>query len=564
MWNNYQAIKYQYFGHISSAQLWIGIVASSLFINVLALVFPLTLLQMYDRIIPNHSTDTLFMMVCIVAGAMCIEWVLRVGRAAVTAWTNARLEYQLAMGSFEHLMKTSLSDFEKEGFGAHLEKMSALNTLKDFFGGQAITTLLDFPFVLVYLGLIYMIGGWLVLAPLCVLGLFVCLAYLLGRHMRRTLQKKQAADDRRLSFIVETLTGIHTVKSMAMELLMQRRYERLQRSTAESDYDLSFSSTLTASSSSLLSHINMLSIVGAGCVMVVNGSMTVGGLAACTLLANRTLGPLEKAMSTWKRFQAIALAQKRMESLYELPCETRQNAPVLENIQGKIELRDVHFKPDNSERHILNGVNLTVARGETISIRGVGQSGKSTLLWLMMGLLKPQKGAVYIDDTDISSIRQHGLREQIGYLPQHGSLYEGTIMENITMFRGADYWQRGIDAAHLLGLDEDVYKLPQGFDTHIGNRSIDSMPNGLRQRICIARALVNEPRIILFDEANSAVDQAADVKLINVLKHLKGRCTLIIVSHRPSILNLADTTYQLVDGKLEKENLNDEQSRNIA
>lgn len=548
-----QEFKTNHFGHISRPQLWIGIVFSSLFINVLALVFPLALLQMYDRVIPNQSLDTLAALVLIIAVAMVFELILRIGRAVLTAWCNARLEYDLTTHAYEKLLKTSLHTFEKEGSGAHLEKISSLNSLKDFFGGQAITSILDFPFVLVYLGLIAFIGGWLVLAPIFVLSLFCVIAYLLGKSMRETLSARRTADDRRLNFIIESLLGIHTIKSMAMEPLILRRYERLQKSTGHSDHDLSFKSTLTTSSTSLLSHINMLFIVSFGSVMAINGSLTIGGLAACTLLANRTLNPLSKAMNTWKRFQSISLAQKRLESISDLEDEYADDAYNLKNIQGKVELRNISFEVDNQEDKILNNISLSVNPGEVISISGKGQSGKTTLLWLLMGVLKASSGSVLIDGKNINTLAQRDLRHSIGYLPQHGILFEGTIIENITMFRGHEYLQKGLDAAHLLDLDKDIYKLPKGFDTHIGNRSIDFLPNGLRQRICIARALVNEPRIVLFDEANCAVDQQADAKLIDVLKHLRGKCTLIIVSHRPSVLKLADRKFQLLDGELKEQ-----------
>lgn len=546
-------IKQYYFGHISAPQFYVGMVMSSLFINLLALVFPLALLQMYDRIIPNNAYDTLAILLIIVVTAMVFELILKIGRAALSAWCSSRLEFRLATKSFDRIMDTSQCEFEKEGAGEHLEKINALHTVKDFFGGQTIANVLDFPFVLIYISLIAIIGGWLVLAPLVVLTLYACLAYTVGRSMRATLENRRAADERRLNFIIETLSGIHTIKSMAMEPLIQRRYERLNKGAAKWDSDLSYQSTVTTSSSSLLSHINMILIVCFGCSMVVSGTLTVGGMAACTLLANRALNPMSVALNTWQRIHAARLAQRRLASISTLEKETDTKAKSLSNIEGKIELKSIALRVEKKETPLFEDINLVIEPGEAISIKGSGQSGRSSLLLMMMGVIKPTLGQVWIDGYDIASLSLSDLRRQIAYLPQEGSLFEGSIIENISMFRSGSYQQKALEAAHLLGLDKDIYKLPQGFDTHIGNHTIDYLPNGLRQRICIARALVNEPKIVLFDEANSAVDQEADLKLYELLKHLKQKCTLVIVSHRPSTLKVADRHYRIDNGVLTAE-----------
>lgn len=557
-----QKIKQYYFGHISRSQFYLGMVLSSLFINILALVFPLALLQMYDRIIPNNAYDTLLMLLMIVISAMLFEMVLKIARAAISAWCSARLEYRLSKKSFEKMLQTSQVEFDQEGAGEHLEKMNALQTVKEFWGGQTIANALDFPFVILYLAFIAVIGGWLVLAPVLVISLYAGLAFTLGRSMRKTLEARRAADERRLNFIIETLTGIHTVKSMSMEPLIQRRYERLNRGAAKWDSELSYQSTLTASSSSLLSNMNMILIVCFGCGMVVNGDLTVGGMAACTLLANRALNPMGIALSTWQRLHAVRLAQSRLNSLFQLESEFKHGSVEAKQIQGEIEFRDLHYQSDKHQSPLFHHLNMKIKAGEAVSIVGTGQSGRSNLLMLIMGIIKPNQGKVMIDGIDIADYDLQQLRKQIAYLPQQGSLFEGSIIDNISLFRQGKYQQKAMEAAHLLGLDKEIYKLPQGFDTKIGNHTIDYLPIGLRQRICIARALVNEPKIVLFDEANSAVDHAADEKLLALLNHLKQHCTLIIISHRPSTLAIADRSYRLQDGALiaDKEAPDEQQS----
>jgi ATP-binding cassette subfamily C protein LapB len=277
--------------------------------------------------------------------------------------------------------------------------------------------------------------------------------------------------------------------------------------------------------------------------------MTTGGLAACSLLAGRALQPLQRAIGIWNRFQTFALARDRLREMFELEVEAQSGMPPLPPVKGRLELRNISFRYGEKMPWILKDVSVTIEAGECIAIVGGNGSGKTTLLALMQGTLAPTVGRVLVDGNDLQAHDPHTVRTQIAYLPQHGMLFQGTILQNITMYRN-ELDLAAMDTADALGLDEVVATMAQGYDTPVGDSAYDSLPRGIRQRIAIARALVNDPKVVLFDEANTAVDGAGDKLLTGALEHMKGRNSMVLVTHRPSMIRMADRVFDLSNGTL--------------
>jgi ATP-binding cassette subfamily C protein LapB len=530
------------------------LILTTFFINVLALAMPMMLLQVYDRIIPNTATGTLILLVAGVGTALLLEALLRAGRSYVSGWMGARFEHLAGCAALERLLSAHITDFERQGSGVHMERFNALNTLKEFYAGQAILALCDLPFAVVYMAAIAWLAGWLVLVPIVLIVLFAASAVLVGQKLKGAIEGRMQADDRRFNFIIEVLGGVHTVKSLAMEEQMLRRYERLQEHCAEGNYGVAMASTQAAGLGVMFSQITMFLVVGFGSILVIDGALTVGGLAACTMLAGRSMQPLQKAVGVWTRFQSIRLARDRLAKIFAMKPEAPAGLPELPKIEGAIELQNVSFnygKNRDGEQlpNIVSDVSLRVAPGEAVGVAGGNASGKSTLLYLMMGALKPTEGRILIDGNDIGQFDPISVRGQIAYLPQQGALFNGTLLENITMFR-EDKEPIALDMARLLGLDNVVAHMPLGYDTKVGEGVGDALPRGIKQRIAIARALVEKPRILLFDEANTAMDGAGDAMLKRLLERLKGHVTLVLVTPRPSLMSLADRIFDLADGRV--------------
>ncbi|MDV7340302.1 ATP-binding cassette domain-containing protein [Terasakiella sp. A23] len=528
------------------------ILLASLFINLLSLAMPLSLLQIYDRILPNSSLNTLAMLIGGIAIALLLEAALRIGRAYLSGWVGARFEHMAGCAAIERVLSTSVNDFEKEGSGVHLERIGSLGTLKEFYAGQAMMTLFDLPFAFIFLMLISYLAGSLVFVPIVLITLFALSAWRVGGSLRSALAERMQADERRFNFIIEVLRGIHTLKSMAMETQMLRRYERLQEACAKTDYDVTRHSSTAMGLGALYSQVTMFAVVGFGSTFVIDGQLTVGGLAACTMLSGRSMQPLQRAVGIWARFQSIQLARDKMREIFELQPETQGNLPAIgAEYEGHIELRNVALQFEEDQPPLFQNVNLTVEPGQIIGISGGNASGKSSLLYLMMGAMRTSQGEVLIGGQEINEIDPSSVRRKIAYLPQHGVLFNGTILDNLTMFK-PELEEKALRMARLLGLDDVVARMPLGYDTHVGNGAYDSLPRGIKQRVAIARALMSDPVVLLFDEANAAMDSAGDRVLTEFLEQARGKRTLILVSHRPSLLRMADEVYDLNNGELIK------------
>jgi len=525
------------------------LVAASVVLNFLGLALPMSLLQIYDRILPNKSTGTMLLLLGGVLAALLVESLLSYGRSYVTGWVGARFEHRAGCAGLERMVMTSLHTFEKEGAGIHLDRMSSLATVREFYAGQAMLTLLDMPFALLYLSLVGIMGGALVIVPVVLLVAFTASAMRVGTKLRQAIHRRMIADDRRFNFLIEVLGGIHSVKSMSMEAQMIRRYERLQETSAQGNYDVALESAGALGLSTLFSQATMIGVAAFGSMAVVHGNMTTGGLAACSMLAGRAMTPLQKGLGVWTRFQTFTLARQRIAELFTLEPEAPPDLPRMPKPKGRLTLESCHFRYDEQLPWVIADASIDVAEGECVAILGGNGSGKSTLLAMMQGALRPNSGRVLIDGQDIAAFDPHSVREHVAYLPQSGQIFQGTILQNITMFR-PKLDDMAVEMAALLGLDETVATMAFGFDTPVGDGAYDSLPRGIKQRIAIARALVNNPRYVLFDEANTAVDTAGDNYLRVWLERSRGKRTLVLVTHRPSLTKMADRIFDLDHGRL--------------
>ncbi|MGC2855571.1 peptidase domain-containing ABC transporter [Novispirillum sp. DQ9] len=522
----------------------IGIVS-----NLLGLALPLALLQTYDRVIPNQSYSTFALLMGGVVAALALEAVLKVLRGAIMGWLGARFEHRIGLAALGHVFGMPLREYLKDEPGGYVERLRSAGQVREFYSGQAVALLIDLPFALLFLGIIGFIGGWLVLVPLILILTFGIIVIRSGRWMRGQVDLRTTLDKRRFNFLSETLAGIHSVKMLAMEALMHRRYERLQEASVEKGADLARGSAMAAAMGTTFTQMMIVMVVGGGALVVIAGDMTPGALAACILFSVRALQPLRKSLSLWMRYQGILSARKALAELFLRPSEAGTAKPALPPLRGHLELRDVTVLRPGKGEPLFTGLDLTVEAGECVAILGDSGSGKSALLNLLNGMAGPDSGAVLADGLPLNTVDPRTIPLQIAFLPQQSSLLRGTILENITMFNPA-LNDAALAIARDLGMDGVVAGFRKGYETPVGDGATDQLPAGIRQRIAIARALVRDPSVILFDEANMALDAGGDNALRAYLERIKGRKTIVLVTHRPSLLSLADRRLELRDGRL--------------
>ncbi len=533
------------------------LVVASLTITVLSLGLPLTLLQVYDRIIPNQSLSTTGMLVAGVATAIVLEAILRAARSYLTGLEGVYFETRVANEMFDRLLHADMAELDRVGSGEHMERFNAVASLRELFAGQPIIAALDLLFAGVYIVLYWYLGGSLVVVPLLVIAITLLLTALCSSRLYQSARRHARSEENYSDFLISVLSAFQTVKALAAESRLSRRNEQLQRVRTVARMDFEQWTARVGHIVASMSQVGLIFTVAFGATRVIDGQLTVGGLGACTLLIGRAMQPLQSALSFWSRLQSMRVASDKVRKALRMPLtdSVHERGAVGEDVarlEGRIELREVSMSLAEDAPPIILRASMVVEPGEVVAVAGPNGCGKSLLLGLIRGLTRPTSGQVLLDGRVIQSYSHESLARHVGYLPQSESLFAGTILENMSGF-DSQLHEAAYAAARQLGIYEEINALPNGFSTQLGHHENVIFPRGLIQRIAIARALARDPSILLFDEAHSAVDEASDEYLKKIIQQQRGKRTLILVSHRPSYLWLADRVHHLSEGRLEEE-----------
>lgn len=548
------AIDFTNLSRINRANIFFLCLASFT-INILSLSLPMLSLQIYDRILIYQGIGTLNVLLTAVIVCIGLEIILRIVRNHATAWAGAAYEHEMSCRSINHVLRAAPLAVEHSGVSANLQGMSAIATLREFVGGQAMISLIDLPFVCIYLALIGFIGGPLVLAPLAILASFVLAAWFGSYELKNALVERETVNQRRISFLIETLSGIHSVKSMGAEAGFLRRYERLQSQASTLNHRIAFTSGGATVVGGIFAQFMMVAVTAVGAMLVVNADLSVGTLVACVLLSGRIMQPIQRALGFWIRFQDIRLAKKRIQGLFASPLMVADEAAADPKRPGSVQVENLAFSYEkDGTSPVLKDINLRLKIGDVISISGGHAAGKSTLLKLIAGLAQPTSGSILIDGAEPHGMPTRALAKHVGYLPTNGTIFSGTVRDNLRGF-DPEMEQAGMEMASLLGIEHAISSLPLGYDTVLTDGGADAIPSGLRQCIALARVLARKPRILLFDNADRALDQENYNQLFRLLGLIKGRTAMIIVSDDRNFLRLAKEEFLLVDGQLTKRDI---------
>ena len=534
------------------------ILLSSVVINFLALAFPLLMLQIYDRILPHQSVDTLGLVSATVGLAIVVESILRVARSYTTAWIAARFEHRAMMAVTDRILAEPLPDFERKGTGAIMSLFKSVSVLKYHYSGQSFQQLLDLPFTALYVLIVTIMSPLIGLLLLVGYSIFVFITWKNGRDFPELVKEQQTADLRRGNFLNETFINVHTLKSMTMESLMLRRHERLQENCARLMARMTYALDMSAGVGNVFSPLMTMLTVALGAWLVIHGQLTNGELAACVLLGMRSLSPLQRLGGLWAKHQQDMVSRQALsEVLTQRALPKTELEPALDTREvrqagyksSSVRFEDVSFRYPSTNTDIFKDINLEIEPGECLVIAGNSGEGRSTLLKLMSGVLESDTGSVLLDGQDIRFYHSNLRSPLVAYLGQDAVMFEGTLLDNISVFDPARV-RMALHVAQELGLADFVLKMPRGWDSIVGDMASDSLPPGFRQRISIVRALSSQPSVILFDEATSTMDAEGDAVFLNYLKSILGQVTLVIVSQKTAYQSLATRTLFLNDGKL--------------
>jgi ATP-binding cassette subfamily C protein LapB len=523
-----------------------AIYIASFVINLLALSLPLSIMQVYDRVIPNRSFSTLAWLFFGLAIALVIDFALKTLRSVLLSWQATRFARNVENEGVARFLRAPNGVFEREPAAVHVNRYAAAAALADYHSGQARLVLIDLPFVGIALLVMAIVGGAMVLVPASLFFGFAGLAIGRARKFRRILDARTTQDNRKYDFIAEVLTGIHTVKVMAMEPQMQRRFERLQEAVAKTTMASISTGQANQTAALLFGSVSQLVVVAIGGSQVINDQLTMGALAACTMLSGQILQPLLRAISLWTEKETVDHRRAEVKSLLDLP-SAEATPELLRPVRGNIRFENVVYKHPSDLNHTLAVCDISIEAGAMIGVKGKESAGRTTLLKLMQGEIEPTAGRVTVDGVSTLELQFPAIRRNIAYVGAVPAIFSGTIMENLTMF-GPEKREFARKMAQLLGLEVTINLLPDGYETRVGEGIGDDLPMSIAQQVNIVRALTNRPRVLALDEANMLLDAHAEPALIRALNVLRGSLTVIVVTHRPSLLALCDHLIALEGG----------------
>ncbi|MTI42246.1 ATP-binding cassette subfamily C protein LapB [Roseibium hamelinense] len=525
------------------------VIAASVLINVLALAMPLTILQVYDRILPNNATDTLIVLVIGLAVVLLFDAILKILRLSIVSWLASSFTHLAQLEAVRRILYRRSDIDDDATVSKQIDSLRALQSLGDHYGGQARLLPIDIPASMIFLVVLFLIGGPIALVPIVLLGVFALLTARLNTRLTSLVEKRSQQDQRKYDFIIEVLTGLSTIKSLGLEPIILRRYERLQKQVAQQGYDYIELSNKARNLTSLFTILTTVGVVSVGALLAMGGIISVGTVAACTLLAGQVVQPLLRGINHWTDMQRIGHDFADARSLFNLPQAQPLQARHT-SLTGNIELTGVSFTHHRGSMVSIHDVSLRIKAGQSVAIAGSDGSGRSTISRLMAGDLRPTSGRILLDGEDLFGPAHEPLRSQIAYVGNDAQMFAGTILQNLTLFGSQTDVRKARMAASLIGLEKDIHLLPLGYDTMLSTGIEENLTASMIQRIAIARALAGEPKFLILDDANVPLDHASEAQLVEGLKRIKGQLTLIVVSHRPSFRALADIEYTMRDGTL--------------
>jgi len=511
------------------------VLVGSFFLQLVGLASPIFFQLVIDKVLVHQSMTTLEVLAIGLATVLIFETLLSALRNWLFAHTSNRVDAELSAALFKHLVALPLSYFEARRVGDSVARVRELENIRNFLTSNAVTVVIDLFFTIVFFAVMYLYSPLLTLIVALTIPIYVLISVVITPPLRARLDEKFKRGAENQAFLVETVTGIGTLKSMAVEPRMRDRWEKQFAGYIKTGWDVTVLSNWGSHLIQLVSKLTTVAILFFGAQAVIAGSLTVGSLVAFNMLSGRVAQPILRLSQLWQDFQQVRISVDRLGDILNAPAEPEHNPnrASLPSIEGAVEFDKVRFRYRPDAPEALRGVNLAVEPGEMLGIVGPSGSGKSTLTKLVQRLYVPEQGRVLVDGTDLALVDPAWLRRQVGVVLQENILFNRTVRENIALANPTMPMGEVIAAAELAGAHEFILTLSHGYDTIIEERG-SNLSGGQRQRLAIARALATDPRILILDEATSALDaESEEIIQHNLARIAKGR-TVLIIAHRLS------------------------------
>lgn len=531
-------------------QVYRDVLGAALLINLMALAMPLFTMNVYDRVVPNRAIETLWVLALGVILLIGVDMMLRLLRGYFIDLASARIDMQLSARIMERVLGVRMES-RPAAVGAFSSNLRSFESVRDFITSASVTAFIDLPFAFLFVFVIAIIAWQLIIPVLLAIIAVIIYAYILQHKMHELSETTYRAGALRNATLIESLTALETIKTQGAEGVMQSKWEKSVAFVSRVNNQMRFLSAAATNGAMEIQQLVNVVVVIAGVYLIGDGKLSMGGLIACTMLTSRAVAPLGQMVGLLMQYHNAKVSLSSLEEVMSREVERPADAAFVHRpeLKGDIEFRDVEFTYPNASVSALKGFSCKIAAGDKVVVIGRIGSGKTTLQKLLLGLYKPTGGAVSIDGVDLRQLDPADLRRNIGYVAQDVTLFYGTLRDNIAI--GAPYADDAtvVAAAEAAGLAEFVNRHPDGFDMMISERG-DSLSGGQRQGVAIARALLMDPPILLLDEPTSAMDFSSEQQFKQRLKEVAAHKTVIIVTHRNSLLDLATRVIVVDEGRV--------------
>ncbi len=544
-------LQHWFWGSLAeNSRIYRDIMVAAFVVNMFALAMPLFTMNVYDRVLPNRATETLWVMAVGIALIVIGDLVLRTMRAYFLDWASTRIDVKLTRRIMEHVLGIRLEQ-RPSSVGSFANNLRSFETVRDFITSATITTFIDIPFGLIFVGVIAWIA-WPMIIPV-MLGAVVILIYSFSvqTKMHDLSETMYRASAIRNATLIESLVGLETVKALGIEGQMQRKWEHSSHFLTEVSSKLRLLTNSINNGATSIQQLITIAIVVLGVYLVINGELTMGGLIACSMLASRALVPVAQTAGLLTQYHNAATSLTSLDEIMNRPVERPVDGTFLSRpaFNGDIEFREVTFRYPGAEQDALTKVSFKIKAGEHVAILGRMGSGKTTIHKLILGLYQPTSGAILIDGIDARQIDPAELRRCIGYVQQDTQLFYGSMRDNLTISSPYVDDAAVLAAAHIGAIDEFVNAHPKGFDMLIGERG-ETLSGGQKQGVGIARAFISKPTILLLDEPTSAMDHSGEEAIKRRLLEATRNKTLLLISHRSSLYDLVNRIIVIDSGRI--------------
>ncbi|WP_120495293.1 peptidase domain-containing ABC transporter [Kiloniella sp. EL199] len=520
------------------------------FINTLALSVPLFIMAVYDKVIISSSQLTLTNLVLGVSIAIIADTLLRVMRARMLSFIAGRMDLIIGTAAFRQIIHLPIAMTERASIGSQIARLKQFEGIRDFFTGPLASVFLDLPYTVLYILVIAIVAGPLAWIPLVLITLFALIGAIFHPLLKRSIKSSSSAKSKRQEFLVEMMSQYRAIKLVGAEAIWHGRFRDISAQTAKSNFDSTQISSLIQTLAQFLMMLSGIATLAVGALLVLGGSITLGGLIASMALVWRVLSPLQTGFLSFTKLEQIQTGIHQLNQLMKLELEKKPNSIINRHrrFRGEITFNRVSMRYSSTAEPALLGTEFNIKQGEFVCVTGPNGSGKSTILRLIAGLYKPQSGAIMIDGINIRQLDMGELRNSIAYAPQQCHLFHGTIIQNLQLSEPGASKELILQAIKEVGLEEEIKELSNGLETRITDQLQRQLPAGFKQKLLLARAYIKQANIMLLDEPANNLDWAGDALLLDKINNLRGQTTIVAVTHRPSHMRQADRILYLENG----------------